>query len=215
MFTIGGDPVSRGLVASMNRPGGNITGVSMLSNVLGPKRVQLLQEMVPRISLVALLMNPDNVNAAAEENDAKEGARTRGLKTVVVNARNEAEIDAAFTAMVQQRADAFISATDPLLIARRAQIVGYETRLRLPAVHTVREFTAIGGLMNYGPSVTGMYRQAGVYVYIGQILKGAKPAELPVIQPTRFEMAVNLKTAKSLGLTVPPGLLALADELIQ
>jgi len=213
VFTIGGDPVSWGLVASMNRPGGNITGVSMLSSVLGPKRVQLLHEFAPKTSLIALLMNPDNLNSPSEQKDAQEGARARGLRTIVLNARNEAEIDAAFASIALQRADALITATDPTLIARREQIVAHEVRLRLPAMHTVRQYTAIGGLMNYGPSITGMYHQAGVYV--GQILKGAKPADLAVIQPTRFEMAINLKTAKSLGLTVPAALLALADEIIE
>jgi putative ABC transport system substrate-binding protein len=212
VFTIGGDPVKWGLVASMNRPGGNITGVSLLSNVLGPKRVQLLHELAPKTSLIALLMNPDNINAASEQNDTQEGARARGLKTIVLNARNKAEIDAAFASIAQQRADALITATDPTLIAQHPQIVAYEARLRLPAMHTVRQFTAIGGLMNYGPSITGMYRQAGLY--IGQILRGAKAAELAVIQPTRFEMAINIKTAKNLDLPVPQALLALADELI-
>jgi putative ABC transport system substrate-binding protein len=213
IFTIGGDPIRFGLVQTMNRPGGNVTGVSMLSNVLGQKRVQLLHGIAPRASRVALLMNPGNPNAAAERRDAEEGARALGLATLALDARDETGIDAAFAAVAREGADSLITATDPLLIARREQIVDHERRLRLPAVHTIREFTAIGGLMNYGPSLTGMYRQAGLYV--GRILKGARPAELPVMQPTHFHMAINLATARALDLAVPPQLAALADDLIE
>jgi putative ABC transport system substrate-binding protein len=213
VFTIGGDPVRFGLVASMNRPGANVTGVSMLSNVLGAKRVQFLHEMAPKTTLIALLMNPDNPNAELEQQNAQEGARARGLKTLVLNARTPEELEVAFGILLQQRANAFITATDPMLIARRAQIVAFEHRQVLPAVHPVREFTNIGGLMNYGPTVTGMYRQAGVY--IGQILKGANPAEMPVVQPTRFDLAINLKTAKTLGIVVPSSLAVLADALVE
>ena len=213
VFTNGGDPIRFGLVQSWSRPGGNVTGIALLSSVLGQKRVQLLREIAPGVKRVALLMNPGNFTAGAEQKDSEEGARALGLSTLALQARNEAEIDAAFAAIVRERADGLVTATDPLLIARREQIVAHERRLGLPAIHTMREFTTIGGLMNYGHSLTWMYRQAGLY--IGQILKGARPVEMPVVQPTRFHMAINLATAKSLGLTVPQAMAALADELIE
>jgi putative ABC transport system substrate-binding protein len=213
VFTIGGDPVRFGLVASLNRPGGHVTGVSLLSNVLGAKRVQLVHELVPRVSRIALLMNPDNPNAGAEQADAQAGARLLGLETAVFNARNAGEIDAAFEALVRSKADAFITATDPILLDRREQIVSLAERHALPAVYFTRQFAAAGGLLSYGPSITWMYRTAGAYV--AQILKGAKPAEMPVMQPTKFEFVVNLKTAKALGLDVPDRVLVGADEVIE
>jgi putative ABC transport system substrate-binding protein len=213
VFTIGGDPVRFGLVASLNRPGGHVTGVSLLSNVLGAKRVQLVHELVPRVSRIALLMNPDNPNAGAEQADAQAGARLLGLETAVFNARNAGEIDAAFDALVRSKADAFITATDPILLDRREQIVSLAERHALPAVYFTRQFAAAGGLLSYGPSITWMYRTAGAYV--AQILKGAKPAEMPVMQPTKFEFVVNLKTAKALGLDVPDRVLVGADEVIE
>jgi putative ABC transport system substrate-binding protein len=213
VFTIGADPVRFGLVASMNRPGGHVPGVSLLSSVLGAKRVELLHELAPKVSRIALLMNPSNPNAAAEQADAEAGAQKLGLQAVVLNARNEREIDVAFEELLQAKADAFITATDPILLDRREQIVSFASRNALPAVYFVRQFAAAGGLLSYGPSITWMYRQAGEYV--GQILKGANPAEMPVMQPTQFEFVLNLKTAKALGLSIPVMLQVAADEVIE
>ena len=213
VFTIGADPVRFGLVASLNRPGGHVTGISLLSSILGAKRVALLHELAPRASRIALLMNPSNPNAAAEQADAQAGAQKLGLDTLVFNASNAIEIDAAFDELVRAKADALLTATDPILLDRREQIVSLAGRHALPAVYFVRQFAAVGGLLSYGPSISWMYRQAGEYV--GQILKGANPAEMPVMQPTHFEFVLNLKTAKSLNLTIPPTLLALAEEVIE
>jgi putative ABC transport system substrate-binding protein len=212
VFTIGADPVRFGLVESLNRPGRHVTGVSLLSSVLGAKRVALLHELVPGLSRIALLMNPTNPNSDAEQADAEAGARKLGLETIVLNAHNPQQIDAAFEEFVRAKAEAFITATDPILLDRREQIVSFAARQRVPAVYFVRQFAATGGLLSYGPSISWMYRQAGEYV--GQILKGAKPAEMPVMQPTQFEFVINLKTARSLGLSVPPALQAAADEII-
>lgn len=202
VFTIGGDPVRFGLVDSFNRPGGHVTGITFVSNVLGAKRVQLLHELVPGIKRIALLMNPDNPNAAAEQADSEAGAVKLGIQTVALKARNAAEIDAAFAELVRAKADALIAATDPIMLDRRQQIVAFAEQHALPAVSFTRPFATAGGLMSYGPNIGWMYRQAGGY--IGQILKGAKPAEMPVMQSTHFELVVNLKTARRLGLRVPP-----------
>ena len=212
VFTIGADPVRFGLVASLNRPGGHVTGVSLLSSVLGAKRVALLHELAPGVSRVVLLMNPTNPNADAEQKDAQAGAQKLGLETIVLNARNAKEIEAAFEEFVRAKGEAFITATDPILLDRREQIVSLATHQRVPAVYFVRQFAAVGGLLSYGPSISWMYRQAGEYV--GQILKGARPAEMPVMQPTQFEFVLNLKTAKALGLSIPFTLQAAADEII-
>jgi putative ABC transport system substrate-binding protein len=213
VFTIGADPVRFGLVASLNRPGGHVTGVSLLTSLIGAKRVELLKQVAPKISRVALVMNPSNPSAAAEQADAQDSARKLGLETVNLNARNAHEIDTAFEKLLQAKADAFFIATDPILLDRREQIVSFAERHALPAVYFVRQFAVVGGLLTYGPSISWMYRQAGEYV--GQILKGANPADMPVMQPTQFEFVINLKTAMVLGLTVPPQLLALADEVIE
>jgi putative ABC transport system substrate-binding protein len=212
VFTIGADPIRFGLVASMNRPGGHVTGVSLLTSLIGAKRIDLLKQVAPKISRVALVMNPSNPSAAAEQADAQDGARKLGLETVVLNAGNAREIDAAFERLLQAKADAFFIATDPILLDRRAQIVSFAERHALPAVYFVRQFAAAGGLLSYGPSISWMYRQAGEYV--GQILKGANPAEMPVMQPTKFEFVINGKTAKALGLTIPASVRALADDVI-
>ena len=208
VFTIGADPVRFGLVASLNRPGGHVTGVSLLSSVLAAKRVALLHELAPGVSRVVLLMNPTNPNADAEQKDAQAGAQKLGLETIVLNARNAKEIEE----FVRAKGEAFITATDPILLDRREQIVSFATHQRVPAVYFVRQFAAVGGLLSYGPSISWMYRQAGEYV--GQILKGARPAEMPVMQPTQFEFVLNLKTAKALGLSIPFTLQAAADEII-
>jgi putative tryptophan/tyrosine transport system substrate-binding protein len=213
VFTIGGDPVRFGLVKSLNRPGGNVTGILFNQNVLGAKRVELLREIAPNVSRVALLMNPTNPNVDVERMDAEAGARKLGLETVTLNARNAREIDTAFERLLGAKADGIITATDPITLDRREQIVAFANRHQLPVVGFVRQFAAVGGLLSYGPSISWMYRQAGDYV--GQILKGARPADMPVMQPTKFELVVNLKTAKALGLAVPLTLQASADEVIE
>jgi putative ABC transport system substrate-binding protein len=213
VFTIGGDPVRFGLIKSVNRPGGNVTGILFNQNVLGAKRVEFLREIGPNVSRVALLMNPTNPNVKVEQTDAEAGAKKLGLEAITLNARNAREIDAAFEQLLSAKAQAFITATDPILLDRREQIVSFANRHKLPAVYFVRQFAAAGGLLSYGPSISWMYRQAGEY--IGQILKGSNPAEMPVLQPTHFELVINLKTAHELGLAVPPTLLARADEVIE
>ena len=213
VFTIGGDPVRFGLVKSINRPGGNVTGVLFNQNVLGAKRVELLREISPKVSRVALLMNPTNPNVKIEQADAEAGAKKLGLETVTVNGTNAREIDAALEQSLSAKADAFITATDPILLDRREQIVTFANRHKLPAVGFVRQFAAVGSLLSYGPSISWMYRQAGEYV--GQILKGSNVAEMPVLQPTQFEFVINLRTAKAFGLGIPPTVLARADEVIE
>ena len=213
VFTIGGDPVRFGLVKSLNRPGGHVTGILFNPNVLSSKRVELLREIAPNVSRIALLMNPTNPNVDVERMDAEAGARKFGLETVTLNARNAREIDAAFEQLLGANADGIITATDPIPLDRRGQIVEFANRHKLPLMGFVRQFATAGALLSYGPSISWMYRQAGEYV--GQILKGSNPAEMPVLQPTQYELVINLKTAKALGLEVPPMLLARADEVIE
>lgn len=212
VFTIGADPVRFGLVQSINRPGGHVTGVSLLSAFLGAKRVELLRELAPRVKRIGLLMNPNNPNSDSEQTDAQAGARTLGIEIVPVQARNQSEIDAALQQLMRQDVDASMVGTDPILLDRRQQIVNFAAARKWPAIYFVQQFAAVGGLLSYGPSITWMYRQAGIY--IGQILKGSHPRDMPVMHPTQFELSINLKTAQALGLTVPATLLALADEVI-
>jgi putative ABC transport system substrate-binding protein len=213
VFTIGGDPIRHGLIQSLNRPGGHVTGILFNQNVLGAKRVELLREVAPSVSRIALLMNPTNPNVKIEQTDAEAGAKKLGLETVTVNARNASEIDLAFEQLLSAKAQAVITATDPIVLDRREQIVSLANRHKLPTVCFVRQFAVAGGLLSYGPSISWMYRQAGEYV--GQILKGSSPGEMPVLQPTHFELVINLKAAKALSLEVPPTLLARADEVIE
>jgi putative tryptophan/tyrosine transport system substrate-binding protein len=213
VFTIGGDPVRFGLVNSLNRPGGHVTGILFNQNVLGAKRVELLWEIAPKVSRVALLMNPTNPNVHIEQADAEAGAKKLGLETIALNAKNAREIDTAFEQLLDVKAEGIITATDPITLDRREQIVSFANRHKLPVVGFVRQFAAVGALLSYGPSISWMYRQAGEYV--AQILKGANPAELPVLQPTQFELVLNLKTAHALGLTVPLTLQSTANEVIE
>jgi putative tryptophan/tyrosine transport system substrate-binding protein len=213
VFTIGGDPVRFGLVKSLNRPGGHVTGILFNQNVLSSKRVELLREIAPNVLRIALLMNPTNPNVDVERMDAEAGVKEFGLEIVTLNARNAREIDAAFGQLLRANADGIITATDPIPLDRREQIVEFANRHKLPLMGFVRQFAAAGALLSYGPSISWMYRQAGEYV--GRILKGSNPAEMPVLQPTQYELVINLKTAKALGLTVPPTLLATADEVIE
>lgn len=212
VFTIGGDPVRFRLVESFSRPGGNVTGIAFVPNQLGAKRVQLLHQVAPKIARVGLLMNPDNPNVAAELTDSKEGAQRLGLEISVRNARGGSELDAAIAELVRDKVDAVVVATDPVLLDRREQIAALAERHALPAISFTRQLAMAGLLMSYGPDIGWMYRQAGAY--IGEILKGAKPATMPVMQSVRFELVLNLKTARRLGLTVPPTVLTSADYVI-
>jgi len=213
VFTISGDPVRHGLVESLNRPGRHVTGILFNPNVLGAKRVELLREIAPEISRIALLMNPTNPNFKIEEADAEAGAKKLGLETVTLSARNAIEMETALEQLLSAKAQALITASDPILLDRREQIASFALRHKVLAMGFVRQIALAGGLLSYGPSISWMYRQAGDYV--AQILKGSNPAEMPVLQPTLYELVINLKTAMALGLTVPPSLLARADEVIE
>jgi putative ABC transport system substrate-binding protein len=207
----GGDPVERGLVASLARPGGNLTGVSSLD--LAPKRLEMLSELVPGAKLIALLVNPNNPFAESTTKNAQEAAHSKGVQLHVLKASAESEIDAAFATLAQTHVEGLLQPSDALFNSRLDQLVALASRYGVPTIYDWREYPAAGGLISYGPSLTGIWRQLGIYA--GKILNGAKPADLPVEQPTRFELVVNLKTAKALGLTVPPSILARADEVIE
>jgi ABC-type uncharacterized transport system substrate-binding protein len=208
-----GDPVELGLVTSLARPGGNLTGVSNINVKLNPKRLELLSELVPQAGVIALIVNQNNPNTERNIKDLQSAARAKAVQLPILKAGTESEIDAAFVTLVRLHAGALVVATDPFLNTRRDQLVALASRHAVPAIFYWREFAAAGGLISYGPSITVAYRQAGIYV--GKILKGAKPADLPVQQPTKFELVVNLNTAKALGLTIPPSILARADEVIE
>jgi putative ABC transport system substrate-binding protein len=213
VFRAGIDPVGDGLVASLARPGGNLTGVSMLIDELTPKRLELLSELVPQAKVIALLVNPKNPATENVMRDVQKAARVKGLQLPILKANSESEIDAAFATLVQLQAGALVVAADPFLSSRREQLVALATRYAVPAIYAWREFAEAGGLISYGSSLTTAFRQLGNYA--GKILKGAKPADLPVQQSTRFELVINLKTAKARGLTIPQSLLLRADEVIQ
>jgi putative ABC transport system substrate-binding protein len=212
VFSVG-DPVELGLVASLARPGGNLTGVSLMTVELNPKRLELLSELVPQAKVIALLVNQNNRNTERNIKDVQEAAHAKGVQLSILKAGTQSEIDAAFASLAQLRADALVVATDPFLNSRRDELVALASRHAVPAIYYWREFATAGGLISYGPSLTAGYRHAGVYA--GKILRGAKPADLPVEQPTTFELVVNLNTAKALGLTVPRAILARADEVIE
>jgi putative tryptophan/tyrosine transport system substrate-binding protein len=213
VFTSGIDPIETGLVASLNRPGGNVTGVSFLAGVLEAKRLELLHEVVPNVGVIALLVNPNTPRAEAQLRDAQEAAARLGIRLIVLNASNEPEIDVSFAILDREGARALLVASDAFFYSRGNQLVALAARHAVPAIYQLREFTAAGGLMSYGASATEAYHQAGVYT--GRILKGEKPADLPVIQPTKFELVINLKTAKTLGVTVSNAMQLLADEVIE
>ena len=209
----GGDPVATGLVASLARPGDNLTGVSILFIELTPKLLELLSELVPQARVIVLLANPNLASTEAMIRDAQEAARAKGVQLHILKASTESEIDAAFASLVQLGAVGLLVGTDPFFLSRRGQLVALASRHAVPAIYNVREYAEAGGLISYGPSITAAFRLLGTYA--GRILKGAKPADLPVEQPTKVELVINLKTAKALGLTVPPLLLARADEVIE
>jgi putative ABC transport system substrate-binding protein len=213
VFTSNDDPRKYGLVASLNRPGGNVTGVSWFSAELGPKRLALLHEMVPAATTVALLLNPNNAETARQPAELQEAARTLGLQLAVLNATTASDIDTAFTTIVQNGIGALVVAGDSFLANRREQIITLAARHGVPTIYVNREMAGAGGLMSYGNSLTDAYRRAGVHT--GRILKGAKPGDLPVDQATKFELVINLKAAKALGLEVPMRLLMQVDEVIE
>jgi ABC-type uncharacterized transport system substrate-binding protein len=213
VFTAGGDPVAIGLVASLNRPGGNATGVVLLANALAAKRLEIMSELVPKASNIGFLVNPNNASAAAEISDIEAAARAMGKQAVMLRASTEREIEMASAALVRQRVEGLMIAADAFFDARRNQIVELAVQQAMPAIYFSRQFATAGGLMSYGSSITDGYRQAGLYA--GRILKGDKPADLPVMQATKFELVINLRTARTLGLEIPPTLLARADEVIE
>ena len=213
VFVMGSDPIKAGVIASLNRPEGNVTGVSFLINALGTKRLELLSQMVPKVMTIGILANPTNPDAEIETRDAQAAAQALGRKLIVVKAGTENDFEAAFATLAEQGAGALAIAGDPYIESHRDRLIALAARHRMPAIYVLRGDPAAGGLMSYGTNLDDASRQAGVYV--GAILKGAKLADLPVIQSTKFELVLNLKTAKALGLDVPPSLLAIADEVIE
>ena len=213
VFASGGDAVKIGLVASLNRPGGNVTGVNIIFGALGAKRLELLHELVPAASTIAMLVNPNYPSAPIEVEDVRTAGRKLGLKIEIFSARTESEIEPAFTGLVERKADGLLIADDPFLQGQRARLVELSARHTVPAMYFSRDFVDAGGLMSYGPNLVDAYRLVGLYC--GRILKGEKPADLPVEQPTKYSLLINLKTAKALGLEIPGTLLALTDEVIE
>jgi putative ABC transport system substrate-binding protein len=208
-----GDPVAAGFVANLNRPGGNLTGISLVASIIEAKQLELLHELVPRASVIALLSNPNNPHTWDISSELVSTARSIGIDLHLLHATTERELDSAFQRMAERHAGAVMIATDPFFLDHRDQLIALAARHRTPAIYGRREYVALGGLMSFGTSLAEAYRQIGIYV--GKILAGAKPADLPVMQPTTFELMINLKTAKALGLELPATLLARADEVIE
>jgi putative ABC transport system substrate-binding protein len=213
VFGMGGDPTKAGLVDSLGRPGGNATGYTLLTSELEPKRLGLLRDLLPDAGVIAVLINPNFPPAAGQLAALEKAAQMTSQRLSIFRVSNDGELNAGLAAVLQQRASALLVAADPYLDTRRQQLITFAAQNKLPAIYQFREFAVDGGLMSYGPSITDSYRQGGNYV--GQILKGAKPSDLPVLQPTKFELVINLKTAKALGLAIPPGLISFADEVIE
>jgi putative ABC transport system substrate-binding protein len=213
VFTTGDDPVWLGLVTSLNRPGGNVTGVTLMNVEISQKRLELLHELIPNAAVIAALVNPNFPGAAIEVEHLQAAARTLGLQIAVSDANTDRDLDAAFARLVQVRASGLVVGGGPFFNIRREEIIALAARYAIPATYPFPEYSALGGLMSYGANLSDVYRQAGTYA--GRILKGEKPADLPVLQPTKFGLVINLKTAKALGIDVPAKLLALADEVIE
>lgn len=213
VFSSGGDPVALGLVSSINRPGGNLTGATFVSAAMSPKLMELILQLVPNATSVALLVNPDNQNSAVQVKDLQSAGRTVGREVHVLHANSNAGLEAAFQSLVERKTSALVVGTDVFFLSRKELLNALAQRHGLPTVYNLREYPLSGGLLSYGPSLAEQYRQIGLYV--GRILKGAKPADLPVLQPTKFELVLNLKAAHALGISFPPTLLALADEVIE
>jgi putative ABC transport system substrate-binding protein len=213
VFGMGGDPTRARLVDSLGRPGGNATGFTLLTSELEPKRLGLLRDLLPDAGVIAVLINPNFPPAAGQLAALEKAAQVTSQRLSIFRVSNDGELNAGLAAVLQQRVGALLVAADPYLDTRRQQLITFAAQNKLPAIYQFREFAVDGGLMSYGPSITDSYRQAGNYV--GQILKGAKPSDLPVLQPTKFELVINLKTAKALGLAIPPGLISFADDVIE
>ena len=213
VFGSGGDPVGTGLVASLNRPGGNVTGATFLTANLGAKRLGLLRDLVPGVEVIALLVNPDKSVGRVQIRDVQEAAHALGQSLVILDGGSDEKIEAAFAALAPQHVRALLVGGDPFFDTRRERLVALASQYRIPAIYQFREYALAGGLMSYGTSITDMYRLVGIYV--GRILKGEKPADLPVMQVTKFELVINLKTAKTLGVKISDNLLSLADEVIE
>jgi putative tryptophan/tyrosine transport system substrate-binding protein len=213
VFVTGNDPISEGLVASLNRPAGNVTGVVFITSVLGAKRLELLRQLVPKATTIALLVNPKTTETESERMDVQNAAQALGQKLIVFDVTSGRDIEAAFTAFVQRGVGGLLVGTGPFLTSNREQIVTQAALHGVPTMYALRESVSAGGLMSYGSSISDAYRQAGIYA--GRILKGEKPADLPVMQSTKFELVFNMKTAKALGLEIPDKLLAIADEVIE
>jgi len=213
VFSTGGDPVKQGLVASINRPGGNITGVNVLTTGLEAKRLEILHEVLPSASVIGVLINPNNVSAEAQSIIVQDAGRTMGQKVLILHASSERDFEAVFATMVQSRIDAVIVAADPFFSSHRDQLIALTARYRIPAIYEWHEFVQAGGLMSYGSDLAEGYHQIGIYA--GRVLKGEKPGDLPIVQSTKVQFAINLKTAKALGVTVPLPLLGRADEVIE
>ena len=213
VFQTGSDPVKDGLVASFNRPGGNVTGATRLTEELVPKRLGLISELAPKATAIALLVNPNGIQTALQVQEMQEATRTRGVALHVASASSDGELDAAFAAIAQSGAAVLVEGSDPLFIDLRKHIVALTLSHKIPTIFFERDSVVDGGLMSYAANFADSFRQVGAYV--GRILKGEKPADLPVVQPTKFELVINLKTAKALGIDIPPMLLALADEVIE
>jgi putative tryptophan/tyrosine transport system substrate-binding protein len=213
VFVTGTDPVRLGLVVSDNRPGGNVTGVNFLSIALEGKRLGLLRDLLPRATVIASLVDPNSPDSTTQLSNVQDASHALGWRIQIVQASTESQLDSGFATLARERPNALIVVPTPFFSAQRKRIVEFAARHSLPAIYGVREFPAGGGLISYGTSIADAYRQAGIYA--GRILKGEKPADLPVLQPTKFELVINLTTAKTLGLNIPPGVLAIADEVIE
>jgi putative tryptophan/tyrosine transport system substrate-binding protein len=213
VFATGSDPVVDGLVASLNRPGGNVTGVSFVSGLLGTKRLEMLRQLVPTAATIAMLVGTDTIEARVEQRDVELAARALGQQLILAPVTGAGELDGAFTSIVERGAKALLVGVGALLASNRGRIVPLAARHAIPAVYSLREFVEVGGLMSYGASIVEAYRQAGIYA--ARVLKGEKPADLPVVQSTKFELVINLKAARALGLSIPPTLLSVADEMIE